>query len=76
MLPVPCGLWEGCREEEGLYSNGEDIQVFSQRQSLLLSLTLLHKGSVHKPHGVVEGGGGHGSHLKARGVEPVQEVDQ
>lgn len=77
MFPVgSLGLWEGGRGETGLYSYGEDIQVFSQRQSLPVSLTLLHKGSVDKPHGVVESRRCHGSHLKAWGVEPVEEVDQ
>lgn len=39
-------------------------------------LTLLDKGPVDEPHGVVQSGGGHGAHGEPGRVEPVQQVHQ
>lgn len=40
------------------------------------SLTLLYKGAINKPHGIIQCCGGHGSHGQPGRVEPVQQVHQ
>lgn len=37
-------------------------------------LTLLYKGAIHKPHGIVQCSWGHRSHGKSGWVEPVEQV--
>lgn len=42
----------------------------------IVLLTLLYKGPIHKPHGIVQRGWRHWSHGQPRWVEPVQQVHQ
>lgn len=42
----------------------------------LFALTLLHKGAVNKPHGIIECCRGHRSHGQPGWVEPVEQVHQ
>lgn len=79
-------LWRPCRTlidvRHRTFLTISEVMVFETSRSFFILkciffiLTLLYKGSIHKPHGVVESSRGHWSHLQSWGVKPIQEVDQ